>query len=102
MVSREPDFFSSLSALHGAFHHGVQKHFLRRFGVGERAVGVHHAGEKLFIDAAAVNANPNRLIVAAGRFHHHRKIVAVVFSLTDVTGVDAVLGKGLGTLRDFG
>ena len=47
-------------------------------------------------------ANPNRLIVAAGRFHHHRKIVAMVFSLTDVTGVDAVLGKGLGTLRDFG
>lgn len=101
MVSREPDF-SAASALCTALSTMASKS--TSCGVlglaSARLASIMRA--KLFIDAAAVNANPNRLIVAAGRFHHHRKIVAVVFSLTDVTGVDAVLGKGLGTLRDFG
>ena len=98
-VVRQPQLFRGERRLHGAFHDGVQKDVLRCFGVFGRAVRIHHASQKFFVDAAAVHTDAHGLFVLDGQIHHRRKVGVVAGALTDVAGIDAIFGKRLSAVR---
>ena len=68
--------------------------------LGAARVLVHQLGEQLLVEAAPVDADAHRLVVAHRRLDHLRELAVVLVALADVARVDAVLRQRLGAGRD--
>jgi hypothetical protein len=70
---------------------------------GSRArVFVHDARQQRLVQAAPVDADAHRLVVARRHFDHLRKLRIALGALAHVARVDAVLGQRLGALGIVG
>ena len=63
--------------------------------LGPARVLVHQLGEQLLVEAAPVDADAHRLVVARRRLDHLRELAVVLVALADVARVDAVLRQRL-------
>ena len=71
----------------------------RRPGRRGSGVLVHQADDQILVQAAPVDADAHRPVVAAGDLDHGGELAVALLAAPDVAGVDAVLGQGLGALR---
>ena len=78
-------------------HHRIS--VARRRGL---RIDIHHAREQRGIEAAPVDADPHRLVVANGVFDHHGELRIALAALADVAGIDPVFGECAGAFRKFG
>ena len=63
---------------------------------------VHHAREQLLVEAAPVDADAHRLVVAQRALDQRGELLVALRALADVAGIDAVLGqraRAVGILR---
>ena len=58
-------------------------------------VFVHDARQQILVEAAPVDADAHRLVVAAGHFDHLRELLVAFCALADIARIDAELGQRL-------
>ena len=61
---------------------------------------VHQPREQLLVEAAPVDADAHRLVVAQRAFDQRGELLVALRALADVAGVDAVLGERPRAVRD--
>ena len=86
----------------GGLHHCLAHHLLDRRRSRGAHIGVHHASDQVLVQAAPVDADPHRPVVAAGDLDHGRELAVALLAATHVARIDAVLGQGRGTLGVIG
>ncbi len=65
--------------------------------VGQLGVFVQQPGQNRLIEAAPVDADAYRLVIAAGKFDHLSKLRIALRAAPDIAGIDAVFTQCLGT-----
>jgi hypothetical protein len=102
MIATEPDRLGTPGAFQGRDDQGLAGHLARVSGLAETGVVVHHTCQELAVQAAPVDADAHRPVVADGGFYHGRELAVALVLETDVAGVDAVFRQALGTVRIAG
>ena len=59
--------------------------------LGQSGVVVHHLREQIGVEAAPVDADANRLVVARGDLDHLRELAVALVALAHVAWIDPVL-----------
>ncbi len=95
---REPEGLGLVGALDGGLDHGLVSNLLDRRRMGRSGVGIHQTRHQFRVQAAPVDADTHRPVVPNGQLDQGGELAVAFLAATDVAGVDAVLGQGLGAL----
>ena len=102
MIVRQPDLFGAGGTTKGRLDEGLLIHRVGGEWLGALGVLIHHARQKLLIQAAPIDADANGFVVTAGDLDHLRKLGVAFAAATDVARVDAQFGQGFGALGVLG
>src|SRR5690606_32429542 len=101
-IAAQAEFLGAARIADGRDHQRVAHYRLGFPGLGAAAVLVHLARHQFVIEAAPVDADAYRLVVAAGHFDHLGEIVVAALAAAHVAGVDAVLRERLRAIGNLG
>ena len=62
-----------------------------------QVIFIHNPRQQVLIQATPVHPNAHRFVIFYCYLNHTGKLLIPFFTLTDIAGVDAVLGQGPGT-----
>ena len=93
---REAQFLGPAGVVQGRLDQGPAHDLagFQRFGPGR--VLVHHPTQQFLVQAAPVDADAHRFVVAAGQFDDGGELIVAAGTAADVAGIDAQLGQRLG------
>ena len=97
----EPQLLGRLGGGRRALHHRLAQHGLGGQRLVAAPVLVHQGVEQLRVERAGVDADPDRASVVHRRPHHRGEVRVVAGAAAHVARVDAVLGQGLGAVREL-
>ncbi len=98
-VVSHPELLRAPPAFQCREHDGVAHDLLRAQRLRARGILIHQPREQVLVEAAPVDADTDRLAVAAGHLDHLRELRVALAAAPDVAWVDAVLGQRLGAAR---
>ena len=95
-VVAESDLLGPVRAAQGRQNHGFMHHL---GGVSRHrppGVVIHQARRQLLVEAAPVDADPYRLVVAASEFDDGGELLVLLLAAPDIAGIDAVFVEQFG------
>jgi hypothetical protein len=102
VVPRQAELHRPPGACEGRFHHGLAHHLLGVLGLGGAGVLVHQPDDELGVQAAPVDPDSHRSVVAAGDVDQGRELTVPLLASPHVARIDSVLGERLGAFRIVG
>ena len=97
-----PRLLRPFRALQGREHHGLAHHILCITGDRRPGILIHEASDQFRIQAAPVDADAYRPVVAAGDLYHGGELCVALLAPPHVSGVDPILRQGFGAFGIVG
>ena len=89
-VMRQTQFLGAFRAIQRRYNQRFARDLGSFFRLRQLGVLIHHAHNQIGIQAAPVNPDAHRFIVAFGNLDHHRELIFAFAVLADIAGIDAV------------
>ena len=101
-VTAEAQLFGLLRRFQRGRHHRAAHHHVGVFRARQTRVVVHHARRQRLVEAAPVDADAHRPVVAACRFDQGGELFVALVAASDVARIDAQFRQRLRAFRHLG